>query len=468
MQRHHPNNTMQWLLLAVILLGLPLDVTAQRSTITVHVENAPPGAAVTVQVYADPFTWREVHLDSVLPDASGTATLTFSVEHPTPAELHIARQYARLFLEPGMELTINLDYAAFDETITFQGTSAANQRYLLRELLRNFRAAQNRYSMYDDAQGFSNYLDSLQAFHRTFYRESDTANMTAPFREYARRMIEYQYVYPRNMFTYDFDPQTRAFTERDLPDAYYEPMKGLPLDDNIHAETVEYYIAVDTYLTRFVVTDRQNPMATYGEVRDALSGRMRDVHLGAVLRLSMPQLAADPDLGDALVGDYRRTCSTPRYVAVIDSMYAIARSLAPSNLIPDLTAVDSSGSLHTLSELRGKVVYLDLWATWCAPCVAAMDDSHARCGKQFAGTDVAFVYINVEDDIGRWESFTRTEDLGPYNWFADGDRTEIIKEQLGMDGLPRYMIIDRDGIIVSSKAAGPDRVADDIQAALQR
>ncbi|MEJ7660536.1 MAG: TlpA disulfide reductase family protein [Hymenobacter sp.] len=68
-------------------------------------------------------------------------------------------------------------------------------------------------------------------------------------------------------------------------------------------------------------------------------------------------------------------------------------ALATGRPAPDFTLPDASGRPVALRSLRGKVVYLDFWATWCAPCLAEMPASRAL-RQRFAGRDVVFLYVS--------------------------------------------------------------------------
>ena len=55
-----------------------------------------------------------------------------------------------------------------------------------------------------------------------------------------------------------------------------------------------------------------------------------------------------------------------------------------------------------LQENKGKVIYIDCWATWCGPCKKAMPDSK-KLMKKYEGTDVSFVYVCIESEEKLWK-----------------------------------------------------------------
>ena len=456
---------MKRVLSVLLLLTMYHLANAQECTIRVHVVAPPPEAAITVKAYDEPITWKEVTLDSVFPDSAGYATLSFSVDQPKMAEFHVGEQYAKLFLEPGMDLSIDVVYADFDNTISHKGATRANQQYLLKELLHDFQTPQTKYTLFDDAKVYSTYIDSLQQSHREFYRASDTTQMTPVFRDYVRLMIECQYHYSRDMFSVLYDRETQQFSERTLPDWYYDNLKTLDLNGDQYVLDGHYYTAVRLYLVQFAISKWNDVARTYDEIKQALKGKVRDVQLASYLEMQLTHLAQNPVFGDSLINDYKGLCTTPQYSKIISELYAVSKRLAKGQPVPVMQAADKNGVVHSIEELRGKVVYVDIWATWCLPCIAAMRASH-DLRTEFKDDDVAFVYINYVDDVKKWNTYTTSNDLGTYNWYADAKQSEHLRSALNINGIPRYMIIDRDGTIVKSQASGPDAVSKELRALL--
>ena len=81
--------------------------------------------------------------------------------------------------------------------------------------------------------------------------------------------------------------------------------------------------------------------------------------------------------------------------------YAMRDQLFPVEVgssAPDFAArtVDGSNTVRTLEDYRGKVVILNVWATWCKPCIVEMP-SFQRLSQQFAGTDLRVVAVSIDD-----------------------------------------------------------------------
>ena len=119
---------------------------------------------------------------------------------------------------------------------------------------------------------------------------------------------------------------------------------------------------------------------------------------------------------------------------------------------PNLIFQDAQGRLHSMAELRGKWVYIDVWATWCVPCKAEIPALKAM-EKQFAGNKVAFVSISIDKNRQAWEQFVSANKLGGLQLWA-GDWTAFPRE-MGLGSVPRFLLIDPQGNWFDANAPRP-------------
>ncbi|NML21205.1 TlpA family protein disulfide reductase [Pseudoflavitalea sp. G-6-1-2] len=115
---------------------------------------------------------------------------------------------------------------------------------------------------------------------------------------------------------------------------------------------------------------------------------------------------------------------------------------------------DKDGKMVSMQSLKGKVVLIDVWATWCGPCKAEIPHLK-KLEEEMKGTDVQIVSISVDEekDKEKWKEMIKKENLGGMQLFATGwsDITKYYK----INGIPRFMVFDRKGNIVTIEAPRP-------------
>ncbi|MCF6404649.1 TlpA family protein disulfide reductase [Chitinophaga filiformis] len=115
---------------------------------------------------------------------------------------------------------------------------------------------------------------------------------------------------------------------------------------------------------------------------------------------------------------------------------------------------DMTGDTVSLRSLKGKVVLVDMWATWCGPCKKELPYLQ-ELEAAMEGKNVAFVSISVDEakDKEKWKNFVKDKQLGGIQLFASG--WSDMAKFYGVTGIPRFMVFDKQGNIVSVDAPRP-------------
>lgn len=110
---------------------------------------------------------------------------------------------------------------------------------------------------------------------------------------------------------------------------------------------------------------------------------------------------------------------------------------------PEFSAVTSAGEYLGLEDLRGKVVLVDFWATWCPPCVESLP-SLKSISKRFSKDPFVLISISVDSDEGPWRQMIAKEKM---EWHQVRDKDGELSRLFKIRPIPTYLVIDAEGII---------------------
>lgn len=127
---------------------------------------------------------------------------------------------------------------------------------------------------------------------------------------------------------------------------------------------------------------------------------------------------------------------------------------------PVFTVEDAEGNPHKLTDFRGKVVVIDFWATWCQPCIQEIP--HLRTlEERLEGKDVVFLSISIDSDKDheKWKKYIADNNMNGHQYYAGKNKEEIAK-LYDIKTIPRFIVIDKKGNLVSSAAPRPSKDKD--------
>jgi thiol-disulfide isomerase/thioredoxin len=116
---------------------------------------------------------------------------------------------------------------------------------------------------------------------------------------------------------------------------------------------------------------------------------------------------------------------------------------ARENFAPDFSFTTMTGEFLTSEDLLGKVVLIDFWATWCAPCVHATPGL-ARIQRKYKDEAVVILGVSADRDQAPWKEFVAKHKL---EWTHFYDDRRMMANRFLVNGYPTYILMDHEGII---------------------
>ncbi|MCC6263433.1 MAG: TlpA family protein disulfide reductase [Bryobacterales bacterium] len=213
--------------------------------------------------------------------------------------------------------------------------------------------------------------------------------------------------------SYDIDPSAEAARER----------------GRWQAKLGQNGEALASYADAFTIEDARNDAAH----RDQDLSRLREIYVA--------KNGAEAGLGDLILAAHDRTRAA---IAAKRAELAVLAPNANATKPAEFVLAALEGKPLSLASLRGKVVVLDFWATWCGPC-RMQHPLYEEVKQRFAeNADVRFLSVNTDEDRTAVRPFLLENDWAPQVYFEDG-----LAGMLRISSIPTTLVIGRQGAVFS-------------------
>jgi len=155
-----------------------------------------------------------------------------------------------------------------------------------------------------------------------------------------------------------------------------------------------------------------------------------------------------------LLNDFNSFCTDTALTLKIKNEIAIWDNLAQGKAAPVFTYSDINGKEYSLSDFLGKYVYVDVWATWCAPCKREIPYLKEII-EEFKDKNIVFMSVSVDNTMEPWKEMLEKDEMHGLQLYAEGAwKSSIVKDYM-ISGIPRFILIDTEGKIIDVRASRP-------------
>ncbi|MFI2742886.1 TlpA family protein disulfide reductase [Zhouia sp. PK063] len=367
---------------------------------------------------------------------------------------NVNREITTIYLTKGDSLNMVTDYKDFDDALTYTGSLAENNNYLASKTIFEQTLQKNTKAVY--SKNPAEFKEAAKANTQTLDSLVSTSKTSDAFKAIEKK--NNYYTYAGMMANYPMYHEHFAQVDSvDLPKDFYADVDSIKYDNEklflaypaykslvsskISKQFNENYEKTHSISGAFLATEKEIP-----------NGKIKEDFL-----MNYSSLALSPDENMKKVYDiYMANLTSEENKDKIKKQYAILESIVPGKPSPTFNYENNAGGTTSLTDLKGKYVYVDVWATWCGPCKGEIPYLK-KVEEEYHGKNIQFVSISIDEqkDHETWKNMIKEKELGGIQLMADKNWESDFAKEYNIRGIPRFILIDPQGNIVNADAPRP-------------
>ena len=377
---------------------------------------------------------------------SGVVSDTLNIKKEGLYTLRFGRNGMFLYMKPGQNIKLNADAANFSESVVVEGATSDIQNYLKAKDAITKQFSPSRMYKMDESEYEKNvvmFADSLKTLI------SGTV-MPANFKTSEQKNVTYDVARMKMMYPVYSDKKLET-----LQPFYQDASKGLSFDDESeYLASPEYRKLVKSNFSNKMYGDTTKEYEQLFKENIALlpAGNIKNQLLYGDMRYMM----SPNEKLEENYSFFKANSTNTAHLSLMAESYAELEKLKKGSNSPQFDYENYKGGNTSLADLKGKYVYIDVWATWCGPCKAEIPHLKEK-EKKYHGKNIEFVSISVDalKDSEKWKAMIKDKELGGTQLFANNSWESDFIQDYKITGIPRFILIDPAGKIVSADAPRP-------------
>ncbi len=370
-------------------------------------------------------------------------------------KLNLGREFTNVYLTPGDNLNISLDAEKFDETMHYEGKGAEENNYLAKKLLltEKLTSKKNMLALYGlDEAGFLKKQKSINEQYKQLLAQSQIKNKN--FLDAENKAIKI-----KNAITLLQYPDYKRYLSKNnnfkVSKSYPDTSKDIDVNDEKLLKIPCFIDYATIFVQKEIIKniskpDDAKPINRLKKLNSLITNKK--IRENLAFNMGMADIEYVSNIDD-YVNLYKTMVTNPTFLKPLEQKAENLKKVHPGADSPDFKAFDINGKEYHLKDFAGKLLYIDLWATWCAPCRAEIPYLE-KLKKEYNGKNINFLSIDVYDQKAKWEQMMKTGKLTG-NQLISTDRNMNFLKVYSVTGIPRFILLDENGKIISQNAMRP-------------
>jgi len=402
--------------------------------------------------------------DSIRLDANGSFTFAIpELVKPSNYYLLVGKQdYMPFYVAPGMKLDISFDANAFKTSLKFAGKGSDINNYLVTKSIKSGPMDYDAYKL--EPNQYRAKQDYLLKVQKALLAEAKKDDLSDPF--WITEEAEVLYGWANNLAM--FEPYHAYYARQEgykAPEDFFLFEKDLDINQPGYVNSTAFKSYVSSVVgkaankkiemlrktdsTKIINSSKINMETAQEVIKDQ---RVLDNFLFDNIS-SQVQWKEISDVQES-IDFFLSRCKDTALVNKLNATVAEWKLLGQGQPSFDFTGRDMQGNPVKLSDFKGKLVYVDVWATWCGPCkyeIPYLDTLET----DYHGKNIVFISYSIDEDHAAWLKFVPEHKLQGVQIIGEKAWESQLCKKYKIKGVPTFMLFDTVGKIVSVKMTRP-------------
>ncbi len=417
-----------------------------------------------VRFYLESLTESQDFAETV--DDAGNFSIAIPLSQAMPVGLEYNYETTSLFLSPNDTVEMNFEASNFAKTLQYKGaepkTATIWQALIGVLICKPKTKALNKKPILWANKCMPTFVKILGKATKPVLSEylRLNKNTTPEFQAWAKAEIKYRAANRMQSFYFASDNKQH--------DDYRAYAMNYNLNDPESLVSVQYQTLLDNHLRQLSMRDPDDMRAERDRKKQPWVVRgfalAKQQYKGTVLDFANTKLLLnliEAEYADTKMyyEEWVKSNPNPKYLNMVDKHYHkfVEFLDAPPPVGANLVVVSPQNPMtfdQIIQKYKGKTIFMDFWASWCSPCLSEMPYSTLLHNK-LKDKDVVFVYFSSDEGEDKWRANIARYALEGDHYLMNATLQREIYGTLGIQFIPRYVIIDKQGKVINSNAPKP-------------
>tara|TARA_Y100000768_G_C23983637_1_gene687429 strand:+ start:368 stop:1777 length:1410 start_codon:yes stop_codon:yes gene_type:complete len=388
-------------------------------------------------------------------DSMGNFKAKVAVEKDGYYFFKIGTPYAKIRFKKGKNVHLNLDANNFFDSRRFSGGVKIENNFNVQKSTLRAKLVGNSKDYF--VVPLDEFLPKIRNTKDSVYALIERSKLSFNDKKLEKRIADYDYLQTYNNYQkfYSYHKKSKA----KLPDDYYNPIIQMDLDDDEmfrHSSAYRNLIIANFRHSSSLYLRADSSLSIIEFVKNKINNiksvYTREQFASMLLRkMKQDNVNIDQDYQDILP-----LFTTERMKNKLSEKYQSALATVSGKKSIEFNYENYNGGRTTLEDFAGKLVYIDVWATWCGPCIKEFPHLK-KLVNEFSSKNIEFVSISIDHkkDYEKWRQMVSEKNIGGTHLFDHEGLGSSFMKAFNVGMIPRFMMLDREGKIISSNAPRP-------------